>query len=158
MNAIGATTGFEPADPIIHLEKARRGQRHHFQRRREIRAERSRQVAQGVEQGDRRASQRAVFSASSARMDTPQDPAARTASWKRAIFSAQNSTRGGSSDTDVNALTVIAWPALVVTTTMPPGNWPAARRKAAWSTSLTCLPLASASSQIARFRRPAPFA
>ena len=31
---------------------------------------------------------------------------------------------------------------LVVTTTMPPGNWPAARRKAAWSTSLTGLPLA----------------
>jgi hypothetical protein len=83
------------------------------------------------------ASQRAVFSPSSARMDTPQAPAARTASWKRAIFSAQNSTSGGSSDTDANALTVIAWPPLVVTTTMPPGNWPVARRKAAWSTWLT---------------------
>jgi hypothetical protein len=77
------------------------------------------------------ASQVAVFSASSARMDTAQAPAASTASWKRAIFSAQNSTSGGSSETDANALTVIAWPALVVTTTMPPGNWPAARRKAA---------------------------
>src|SRR4249920_3991741 len=75
-------------------------------------------------------------------MDAPQDPASRTASWKRAIFSAQNSTSGGSSDTDANALTVIAWPALVVTTTMPPANWPAARRKAAWSTSLTNLPIA----------------
>jgi len=42
------------------------------------------------------------------------------------IFSAQNSTSGGSSDTDVNALIVIAWPALVVTTTMPPANWPVA--------------------------------
>ena len=93
------------------------------------------------------ASQRAVFSASSARIDAPQDPAARTASWNRAIFSAQNSTSGGSSDTDANALTVIAWPALVVTTTMPPGNWPVARRKSAWSTSLTCLPLASAASR-----------
>jgi hypothetical protein len=70
-------------------------------------------------------------------MDTAHDPAAMTASWKRAIFSAQNSTSGGSSDTEVNALTVIAWPAPVVTTTMPPGNWPAAWRKAAGSTSLT---------------------
>ncbi len=61
-------------------------------------------------------------------MDTAHDPAAMTASWKRAIFSAQNSTSGGSSDTEVNALTVIACPALVVTTTMPPGNWPTARR------------------------------
>ena len=77
------------------------------------------------------ASQRAVFSPSSARMDTAQAPDSSTASWNRAIFSAQNSTSGGSSETDANALTVIAWPALVVTTTMPPGNWPAARRKAA---------------------------
>jgi hypothetical protein len=69
------------------------------------------------------ASQRAVFSASSARMDTAHDPAASTASWKRAIFSAQNSTSGGSSDTDMKALTVIAWPALVVTTMMPSANW-----------------------------------
>ena len=75
-------------------------------------------------------------------MDTAQAPAARTASWNRATFSAQNSTSGGSSDTDANALTVIAWPSLVVTTTMPPGNWPVARRKAAWSTSLTSLPRA----------------
>ena len=74
------------------------------------------------------ASQRAVFSASSARMDTAQDPAARTASWKRAIFSAQNSTSGGSRETDANALTVMAWPESVVTTTMPLANWPAARR------------------------------
>ncbi len=83
------------------------------------------------------ASQRAVFSASSARMDTPHEPAAMTASWNRAIFSAQNSTSGGSSDTDVNALTVMAWPAPVVTTTMPPGNWPVAWRNESWSTSLT---------------------
>jgi hypothetical protein len=61
-------------------------------------------------------------------MDTAHDPAARTASWKGAIFSAQNSTSGGSSDTDMNVLTVMAWPALVVTTTMPPANWPVARR------------------------------
>jgi len=83
------------------------------------------------------ASQRAVFSVSSARMDTAHDPAAITASWKRAIFSAQNSTSGGSSETDANALTVMAWPAAVVTTTMPPGNWPTACRKEAGSTSLT---------------------
>src|SRR5262249_23680031 len=83
------------------------------------------------------ASQFAVFSASSARMDTAQAPAASTASWKRAIFSAQNSTSGGSSETEANALTVMAWPALVVTTTMPPGNWPAACREAACSTALT---------------------
>jgi hypothetical protein len=83
------------------------------------------------------ASQRAVFSASSARMDTAHEPASRTASWKRAIFSAQNSTSGGSSDTDVNAVTVMAWPAAVVRTTMPLANWPVARRKEAWSTSFT---------------------
>jgi hypothetical protein len=70
-------------------------------------------------------------------MDTAHDSASRTASWKRAIFSAQNSTSGGSSDTDVNALTVMAWPAAVVTTTMPLANWPVARRKEPWSTSLT---------------------
>jgi hypothetical protein len=83
------------------------------------------------------ASQRAVFSASAARIDTAHTPAATTASWKRAIFSAQKSTSGGSSDTEANALTVIACPALVVTTTMPPVNWPAACRKAAGSASLT---------------------
>ena len=77
------------------------------------------------------ASQRAVFSSSSARTDTAQDPSARTASWKRAIFSAQNSTSGGSSETEVNALTVMAWPSGVVTTTIPLANWPAARRNAA---------------------------
>jgi len=41
-------------------------------------------------------------------MQIAHDPTARTESWKRAIFSAQNSTSGGSSDTEVNALTVIA--------------------------------------------------
>jgi hypothetical protein len=41
-------------------------------------------------------------------MDTAQDSSASTASWNRAIFSAQNSTSGGSSDTEVNALTVMA--------------------------------------------------
>ena len=56
----------------------------------------------------RMASQRAVFSSSSARMDTAQEPSARTASWNRAIFSAQNKTSGGSSETEVNALTVMA--------------------------------------------------
>jgi hypothetical protein len=74
------------------------------------------------------ASQRAVFSSSSARIDTAQDSSARTASWNRAIFSAQNSTSGGSSETEVKALTVMAWPTPVVTTTMPLANWPAARR------------------------------
>jgi hypothetical protein len=74
------------------------------------------------------ASQRAVFSSSSARIDTAQDPSARTASWKRAIFSAQNRTRGGSRETEAKALTVMAWPTPVVTTTIPLGNWPAARR------------------------------
>jgi hypothetical protein len=82
------------------------------------------------------ASQRAVFSSSSARMDTAQDPSASTASWKRAIFSAQNSTSGGSSETEVNALTVMAWPALVLTTTMPLANWPAACRNEAGVISL----------------------
>jgi hypothetical protein len=77
------------------------------------------------------ASQRAVFSASSARIDTAQPASASTASWKRAIFSAQNSTSGGSSETEANALTVMAWPAPVVTTTMPLANWPAARRNEA---------------------------
>ena len=70
-------------------------------------------------------------------MDTAHDPASRTASWNLAIFSAQNSTSGGSSETDANALTVMAWPVAVVTTTMPLANWPAARRNAAGSTSLT---------------------
>jgi len=80
------------------------------------------------------ASQRAVFSSSSARMDTAQEPAARTASWNRAIFSAQNSTSGGSSETEANALTVMAWVPRVVTTTMPLANWPAASRNETPST------------------------
>jgi hypothetical protein len=77
------------------------------------------------------ASQRAVFSSSSARIDTAQEPSASTASWNRAIFSAQNRTSGGSSETEVNALTVMAWPPRVVTTTIPLANWPAARRNEA---------------------------
>ena len=52
--------------------------------------------------------QRAVFSASSVSTDTAQVPVASTASWNRAIFSAQNSTRSGSSDTEAKAVTVIA--------------------------------------------------
>jgi hypothetical protein len=68
------------------------------------------------------ASQRAVFSSSSARIDTAHEPSARTASWNRAIFSAQNKTSGGSSETEVNALTVMAWPPRVVTTTIPLAN------------------------------------
>src|SRR5580700_7910525 len=79
------------------------------------------------------ASQRAVFSASSLRMDTAHQPAVITASWNLATFSAQNSTSGGSSETEVNALTVIACPVRVATTTMPLANWPAARRvDASW--------------------------
>ena len=81
------------------------------------------------------ASQRAVFSASSCKIDTAHQPAATTASWNLAIFSAQNSTSGGSSETEVNALTVMACPLRVVTTTMPLANWPAARRNEAASTS-----------------------
>ena len=64
-------------------------------------------------------------------MDTAQAPSASTASWNRAIFSAQNSTSGGSSETDVNALTVMAWPLWVVTTTIPLANCPAAARNEA---------------------------
>ena len=81
------------------------------------------------------ASQRAVFSASSPRMETAHQPAATTASWNLAIFSAQNSTSGGASETEVNALTVMAWPERVVTTTIPLANCPAARRNEAASTS-----------------------
>src|SRR5580658_11204744 len=80
------------------------------------------------------ASQRAVFSAASLRMDTAHQPAVITASWNLATFSAQNSTSGGSSETEVNALTVIAWPVRVATTTMPLANWPAARRNEPGST------------------------
>jgi hypothetical protein len=64
-------------------------------------------------------------------MDTAQEPSARTASWNRAIFSAQNSTSGGSSETEVNALTVMAWPSGVVITTIPLANCPAAARNEA---------------------------
>jgi len=91
------------------------------------------------------ASQRAVFSASSCTMDTAHQPAAMTASWNLAIFSAQNSTSGGASDTEVNALTVMAWPVPVVTTTIPLANWPAARRNEAASTSAGKAPPASGS-------------
>ena len=41
-------------------------------------------------------------------IDTDQNPAARTVSWKRAIFSAQNRTSSGASETELNALTVMA--------------------------------------------------
>jgi len=69
-------------------------------------------------------------------MDTAQAPSARTESWNLAIFSAQNNTSGGSSDTEANALTVMACPPGVVTTTIPLANWPAARRKEAWPASV----------------------
>ena len=85
------------------------------------------------------ASQRAIFSESSSSTETAHVPAASTASWNRAIFSAQNSTSGGSRDTEANAVTVIAWsmpPARVVTTMMPLANWPATRRKSAPSTAV----------------------
>ena len=62
-----------------------------------------------------------------------------TVSWKRAIFSAQNSTRCGCSDTGQNAVTVIAWStpsSVVVTTMMPLANCPATRRKSASSTGV----------------------
>jgi hypothetical protein len=91
------------------------------------------------------ASQRAVFSASSGRMDTAHQPAVTTASWNLAIFSAQNSTSGGVSETEVNALTVMAWPLRVVTTTMPLANWPAARRNEAASTPVGSASVGSAS-------------
>ena len=85
------------------------------------------------------ASQRAVFSPSSASTDNAHTPAASTASWKRAIFSAQNSTRCGSSETEANAVTVMTWstPSTCVDTTMMPlANWPATRRKSAPSTAV----------------------
>ncbi len=75
------------------------------------------------------ASQRAVFSAFSSSTETDQIPASRTVSWKRAIFSAQNSTSTGSRDTALNALTVMAWSTpsrRVPTTRMPVGRRPAA--------------------------------
>jgi hypothetical protein len=84
------------------------------------------------------ASQRDSFSASSSSTLTAHLPAASTASWNRAIFSAQNSTSSGSSDTEVNALTVMlcGTPSRVAETTrMPVANCPAARRKSAGSTS-----------------------
>jgi hypothetical protein len=85
-------------------------------------------------------SQREIFSESSSSTLTAQLPAASTASWKRAIFSAQNSTSSGSSDTEVNALTVMmcGTPSRAAdTTTIPAGNRPAASRNAAGSTPLT---------------------
>src|SRR5262249_60206394 len=81
-----------------------------------------------------------VFSASSSRIDTDQVPAVSTASWNRAIFSAQNSTSSGSSDTEVNADTVITCgvpSTQVPTTTMPVGRRPAALRNAAGATPVT---------------------
>src|SRR5215510_11093517 len=89
------------------------------------------------------ASQVAVFSASSPSTDIAQVPAASTASWNRAIFSAHIKISSGSRDTAVNAVAVIAWltpSRLVVATTMPLANLPEARRKAAGSTPLTRLP------------------
>ena len=102
------------------------------------------------------ASQRAVFSSSSARMDTAQAPSARTESWNLAIFSAQNNTSGGSSDTEANALTVMACPPGVVTTTIPLANWPAARRKEAWPASVPGSRPTSLTGGAPRDRGPAP--
>ncbi len=86
-------------------------------------------------------------------MDTAHQPAVTTASWNLAIFSAQNSTSGGASETEVNALTVMAWPAGVVTTTMPLANWPAARRNEAASTSTSASPGSLTSGAPASARR-----
>ena len=45
---------------------------------------------------------------SSARIDTPQKPVSSTASWKRLVLCEHTSTSGGSSDTEVKALAVMA--------------------------------------------------
>jgi hypothetical protein len=68
------------------------------------------------------ASQRAVFSPSSARIETAHCPAASTAAHSGSAGPAQNRTSGGSSETDVNVLTAAARPALVVTITTPLAN------------------------------------
>src|SRR3954453_2289418 len=63
--------------------------------------------------------------------DTPHVPDWSTASRKRASLSTQTSTDSGSSETDVNALAVIAWSmpsCRVVTTVTPEGKWPTVRR------------------------------
>src|SRR5262245_45610234 len=63
-------------------------------------------------------------------------PEAPIAVWVRARLSAQNRTRGGSRETEVNELTVIAWgspPWLVVTTVTPVANWPSTLRNSAAS-------------------------
>jgi hypothetical protein len=54
------------------------------------------------------ASHRAVGSAVDGKIETPHSPAAVTASWNRASRSTLTSTNRGSSDTDANALAVIA--------------------------------------------------
>ena len=66
-------------------------------------------------------------------MLTPQTPASRMASWKRASSSTHTSTSIGSRLTEVTALAVIAWscpPVRVLRTVTPVANLPMARRKA----------------------------
>ena len=63
--------------------------------------------------------------------ETAQVPVVSTTSWKRATFSAQNSTRTGSSDTEVKELQVIACcssSSSVVMTVTPVANRPTTRR------------------------------
>ncbi len=58
-------------------------------------------------------------------------PDSRTASRKRASLSTHTSTSSGSSETEVNALAVIAWsvpPTRLVQTVTPDAKWPTARR------------------------------
>ena len=61
-------------------------------------------------------------------------PDSSTASWNRLVRCEQTSTCGGSSETDVNALAVMAWstPSITVVTTVTPlANRPRAPRNAA---------------------------
>ena len=88
------------------------------------------------------ASQDAASSAVAARIDTPQRPVAMSGAWKRLWVSTQTSTRGGSSETLVNALAVMAWSipsCKVLTTVTPLAKRPSAARKAASSSGAgTC--------------------
>ena len=75
----------------------------------------------------------------SLRIDTAQRPLSATASWNRLRRSEHTSTMGGSRDTDVNALAVMACsiPSTTVFTTVTPlANRESAPRNAWWSTSV----------------------
>ena len=63
-------------------------------------------------------------------------PDCSTASWNRLARCEHTSTCGGSSDTDVKALAVMAWStpsSTVVTTVTPLANRPSAPRSTVWS-------------------------